>query len=569
MLVSSSCIKNVTPQNKPKENQEQKEGQQEEEQSGDDPAAAYEDWEDSNTNVSGFVVDDAGNPIEGCAVSDGLNTVVTDAKGHYGLKATLTKAKFIFVSVPAKYEVPAKNCLPQHYKSVSSLKKNGSGNYRGVNFALTRRIVAANDFTIFVYADPQPRAASASYDKIGYHSLEIADDVYSDIADVAAATSGEKFSLVLGDLVHENMDLYANYKSGVKKTGVTTHQVIGNHDNDTKASDDDAGAKPFESHFGPRNYSFNVGEWHFVMVDNLIMKLSGSKLSDYSQGLTDDFWTWLQGDLEALCPKAERAQHHIMICSHSPMFMIRGSDYSAKSSTKHGTDYASLLSQFGKVYSWGGHHHNTFNYVYPESNMRKNIEQHTVARCTGRLWTNDWVNGDGTPRGYVIVKVKGTSVSWQYKCIDRQTGTCQSGSPAYLYRPWNYASGYAVLKDNGNRVDTSLQMTVYDRGLYGDNNIYANVWMYDGRWELPVLKYDNGKQVEFKEVTDESRMYDYGYKENHDHYTAYSSTYSGTEMGTTSARSHIFYVAAPTSSGGGTVEVTDRFGNVYTASVKW
>ena len=74
------------------------------------------------------------------------------------------------------------------------------------------------------------------------------------------------YGMMLGDLVHENMNLYADYLAGIAQLDYPTYSVIGNHDNNTKAADDDAGAEYFEQNLGPRNYSFNRGNAHIVSI---------------------------------------------------------------------------------------------------------------------------------------------------------------------------------------------------------------------------------------------------------------------------------------------------------------
>ena len=53
-------------------------------------------------NIKGSVRDTEGKGIAGVVVSDGLNTVVTDAKGRFKMDADLD-SRFVFISTPSGY----------------------------------------------------------------------------------------------------------------------------------------------------------------------------------------------------------------------------------------------------------------------------------------------------------------------------------------------------------------------------------------------------------------------------------------------------------------------------------
>ena len=279
--------------------------------------------------VSGHVYDQSGHPIPGVVVSDGYHCTATDAQGNFGLDTDLSTARFVFISCPSGYSLEVKDGLPQFYKTLSDL----GGKLTDIDFRLSERKDPSEPFTVFFAADPQPRASSAAYDKIAYHSLTVAEDFYADVAEKASEISGDKFAIVLGDLVHENMSLYSHYLTGIKTMGLPTWSVIGNHDHDPSAADDVSGARIYEQNLGPRCYSFNRGGIHFVTVDNMIMKQSSNgRLTDYIDGLTDEDWNFLKEDLSYVdksCP--------VIICAHSPLFRISdGSDPSGQNSTPHG-----------------------------------------------------------------------------------------------------------------------------------------------------------------------------------------------------------------------------------------
>lgn len=527
--------------------------------------------------VTGAVLDQNGKGIEGVVVSDGFKCTKTASDGAFELDTDLDKGHFIMLSCPSDYMIESKDGLPQFYKRISDLPRT-EGKCTGVEFRLTKRSTALEEFTLIMAGDPQPRARTAGYDNIAYHSLDMANDFYNDVAGTMKNITGEKHAIILGDLVHENMSLFPDYLNGIKimsQSGVTTWSVMGNHDNDPDGSDDITGALPFENAVGPRCWSMNLGGLHIISVDDIIMNPPvNGRLGDYGYGLTDDDWNWLKSDLSFVSKDTP-----IFICAHQPLFHNGSSDRTSTHNTRHGTDYAALLSSYDHVYSWAGHTHAAFNYCYPESDYRHNVEQHTCSRCTGALWINEYLCSDGTPRGYVVVSVKdGDKISWRFEPTKSQTTAAAGATPSYSLRDWDYKSGKAYYRSSPDKpLDSNYQMHVYKPGQYGDKLIYANIFLYDEKWSTPTVTI-GGKSAKMTRLGDTGVTYDAAYKELNDFYINHSSRWaSQKEEGEVSgaARYHTFSCPVDAATFGSdvskakeaTVSVTDRFGVVWTTTI--
>ena len=541
----------------------------------------------SGFNVTGRVVDNGGIPIEGVVVSDGIQCVATDSDGAYFLNADTSTAKFIQISTPSGYLPPVSSGSPRFYKLLSEQSQSG-GIYTVEDFVLTP-VANPGTYTLFISADPQPRAASAGMDKVAYHSTDICDGLYLDLRESASAISGRQvYGICLGDLVHENMSLMDTYAAALGTLGFPTYNVIGNHDNDPSATDDDGGAWKFESLFGPRNYSFNIGGIHFVVLDDLIMKQNpdnDNKLTAYDRGLTDEIWAWLQNDMDFV-PKSTV----VMTFAHSPMFKC-DSGSERTNTSKHGghnasEDYAygygTLLDRYDEVHAWAGHTHSTFNYIYPSSHRNRNVQVHTVARSTGELWTNEYIS-NGTPRGFTIVEVvDGAVASWRFHPTKYLMSIFvgRYGQPSYDYCDWDYVNAgsqkVAKMKDTGEDLDESYQMHIFPPDVYGDGKLYVNVFLWDSMWQLPTLTMEGGSPVtmthiEDVNVTEEERTgFDMADKEIKDFYYANYSTLrsAGYKAHSPGLPLTMFSVDAP-ASGTGTVSVTDRFGTTWSRTVLW
>lgn len=553
-------------------------------------------------NVTGRVVDSTGAPMEGVVVSDGTKSVRTMFDGSFYIESTLANVKFVNVSTPSGYKPAVSGGIPRFYKAKSDITPQG-GVYDFGDFVLTAED-NPDHCTILMTADPQPRKSNWTLDKIAYKSLDACADLYQELYDVSrspAVSGREVYGICLGDIVHEDMSLYAQYNSALATLEYPTYNVIGNHDNDPDAADDDAGAEPFESYYGPRNFSFNIGGIHFVVLDNLIMKDNGGSLTGYDQGLTDQIWEWLQGDL-AFIPTTTK----LMICAHSPMFkLLKGSERT--NSAFHGGTrsindgnygYGDLLDKYDEVHAWAGHTHIGLNYIYPSTHRHKHVEVHTLARSTGELWTNEYLAA-GTPRGFTIVKIDNGEITWKFHPVTRQrgafqgvtTGYCSAGAPAYQWRDWDYnSSGVAVMKDGGGALDENYQLHAYPRGAYStDGYVYANVFLWDEKWELPVWTPDGGTPVTMTRITSPDNQetnagLDYNYDLADTEFRSWYKTYANKSGGSLAALDGyrpkeiysadgalvtIFRAPASATPTSGTVSVTDRFGNSYSRRVSW
>lgn len=528
-----------------------------------------------NSDSQGYVRDTNGNPLSGVVVSDGRNCTRTDDRGYYKLKTDFSASKHIFVSIPAGYRAP-KNSegMPLFYHAITQRER--LNRYCVADFEFEPIEGDANRYTVFVGADPQPRAKSSSYDRFAFHSLDICENFYQDMKEAREKiTDREVYGLMLGDIVHENMSLYPTYTAGMRASGVQVFNVIGNHDHDYSATTDRDGARVFEQYFGPSYYSVNLGKIHLVVLDNLIMKVVDGKLSSsgYSYGLTDTEWEWLKNDLSYVDEDTI-----IFVATHAPMFKTKGlGDYTTSSSTKHGADYAALFAKYKKVHAWAGHTHVTFNYNYDSSSKLKNVEVHTVARSTGELWTNEYCVS-GTPRGYTVVEVDGEDISWKFKPTIYQANyiagnfAYTTGAPAYTYRDWDFVDGVAKMRDTGETLSDDYQMHGFAPSVYGDGNVYLDIYLWDDKWGTP--KY-NGVEME-RVAYNTSLSYNMAWKEMRVFYSTYCTTLSKNSdyiahanMAQHNTHHTLFRSPESRTSGSGIFTVVDRFGNNYSRTISW
>jgi hypothetical protein len=524
-----------------------------------------------NYTVSGTVLLNDGTALAGVMVSDGYACTQTDAQGKYWLDSDLSKRDYIYVSTPSEASAPVVDGIPVFWKFYKDLTKGSDGKYSGVNFTLNK-IANPDRYTVFIFADPQPRTRNAGLDKVAYHALDCCNDMYKDMKELRATMMDRPvYGIGLGDIVHQDLSLLPQYKKGMADAGVLTYSVIGNHDQQhiLNQSDEEA-SKAFEAQMGPVNYSFNLGGVHFIVLDDMIAYGPGSgKYSDEcATGLTEEIWKWLQNDLSYVPFNTT-----LMVCAHSPMFHLLGGG--ERSSATHYADYRSLFSKYEKVYAWAGHTHTTCNFVNLDNPV---IETHTLTRVTGPLWTNEYMGSNGTPRGYVVFDCDHGEVSWRFKSIFYQssdfTGTYPSkyAAPSYEYRDWDYLNGQAILRgDVGKPLDGSYQMQLFAPGTYGDDYLYANIFLWDELWKKPVF-YAGGVPASMTRVSDKKFRYSYADADMRKYYREHNSKLAGESSFSEDSNNceSLFRVYVdPKGPKTGTVKVTDRFGNEYSSTISW
>ena len=518
--------------------------------------------------ISGTVKGNDGALLEGVVVSDGKYCVKTDKQGRYYLPSDLSGGEhdYVMVSTPSTYSAPVQDGHATFWKWLKDCTKDTNGKYTA-DFTL-EKIANPNRYKVLMFADPQPRNKTATLDKFAYSSLSLCDDMYLDMKEyVAANKSCPVYGIGLGDIVHQDLSLLAQYRNGMATTGVTTYNVIGNHDQGHELNmSDEVASKAYEAVMGPANYSFNLGNVHYLMLDNM-MSQDGMYSDECATGLTDEIWEWVKADLAHVSLDTP-----IMVCAHSPMMM---KEDGSNRSGSHLNDLRYLLSKYKKAYAWAGHTHTTFNYVDKANPV---IETHTVSRVTGTLWNNEYLGANGTPRGYVIVDYNNGEISWKFKPLYYQRGAYGGHNmggavPEYTWRDWDYdESGRAIMKSTGKPLDETYQMQVFPPKTYGplDKNIYVNVFLWDELWSTPRLTID-GIPYPMKRVTEKDCRYSYSDWDITNFYHTASNWDWVHEnfIPDKNNNSSMFRLAVDSEHGSGTVSVKDRFGNTHTATITW
>ena len=185
--------------------------------------------------IKGTVKDTEPNGIAGVVVSDGLNTVVTDAKGRYKMDADMD-SRFVFISTPSGYVSSTLGGQNLFYKELKADVKK-------YDFIVEKNAKDDTNHNVIVIADPQisERAELADLEKQA-----------DDMAEFVKGMDGDyTFGICLGDIVGWDHSIYPEYNRIMGKAGFDYRYVIGNHDMTNWGRSFETSMKNYGDMYGP------------------------------------------------------------------------------------------------------------------------------------------------------------------------------------------------------------------------------------------------------------------------------------------------------------------------------
>lgn len=372
------------------------------------------------STATGFVYEDANNngkrdrrekAVAGVSVSNGIEVVATDSKGAYSLP--VGNDNILFLVKPAGYRLPLnENNLPKFYYIHKPDGSPKGGKYPGVeptgglpksvDFALLKA-GEGDDYTALVFGDPQPLTLT----ELGYFDKGVVSEV--------AGIQQIQFGISLGDLVWDDLTLQPQYIEVMKKIGVPWHNVMGNHDMNYEAKEDSLSDETFERNFGPANYSFNYGQVHYIIFDDILYP-DPRDGKGYWGGFRKAQLDFMENDLK-LVPKDK-----LVICS----FHIPLQQYKDTYRNEDRQRYFDLLQPFANTLTLSAHTHLQRNDLYTEKDGWHGSKPHH--EYNAGTTSGDWYSGelndigvpvstmrDGTLKGYAFLHIKGNQYIIDYK----------------------------------------------------------------------------------------------------------------------------------------------------------
>jgi hypothetical protein len=454
----------------------------------------------STTQLTGRVVAN-GKGIAGVAVTDGVNIVQTNAKGEYTLLSNKTTA-FVYISLPAGHAFPHEQSVTKFFQIIDHKQKSFKADFN------LQPLAGSDDKHAFVvWADPQIQSKEDARKLLA----ESAPDLKALVASYPADTLFH--GIGCGDLVWDKFELYADYKQAIAPSGIPFFQVIGNHDMDLEARTDEGSSKTFEQNFGPSYYSYNRGQIHYIVLDDVFFVGVDKRYIGY---LDERQLSWLEQDLKLVRPGTT-----VVVTLHIPSNTGKRRRYQEDSDDVGGVvlnreRLYKLLKPY-TVHIMSGHAH--VNEKWTENN----ITEHNHGAVCGAWWTGP-ICSDGTPSGYGVYEVEGSNLKWYYKAT-------------------------------GRPKEHQLRAYVPGRHRVYHDQVCINVWNWDKAWKIECLA--DGKSMGSPEQRTEQDPWSV---ELHEGATK-PATRQWVEPSLTD---HLFFIKPPAGTKTFEVVCTDRFGNRYT-----
>lgn len=216
----------------------------------------------------------------------------------------------------------------------------------------------------------------------------------------------------------------SKYLITIKSVDLPIFNCTGNHDNNPYCADDWQAEQAYKDIIGPTYYSFNLGNAHYIVLDNIQYINTGASQGtigkrNYNKKLTEDQLNWLKKDLATVTDK----NAPLFVAMHAQLYANPTSLPQKNTiSMSGGSTLVNYLKEFTNAHIITGHTH--INYTIEPSDQL--IEHNIAAVCATWWWTgkngyaNNHICKDGSPGGYKIFTINDNDVKWLYKGIKEE-----------------------------------------------------------------------------------------------------------------------------------------------------
>jgi len=292
----------------------------------------------------------SGHGLGGVLVSNGEHIVQTDVEGWYTLQVDTEVHRFVFITVPDRFQACEEFFQPIHSRITSQ---------EDVHF----RLKSAPRRAIRPFSLAQITDTHVVMDAGGVLKDVLAQDLQQLVQE-----SSPDFIIATGDLTNRGKlaELKA-YREAIQSIGVPVFSLFGGHDGNEERHAGEAGnsfTRNFEQILGPTYYSLDWGGWHFVLYPTEDHFFSPADRERKER------WFWSDLDLQP-------ANRGIVIIIHTPPR----------------TAFLERLSQYNVRLMLYGHWHSSKVYSHG-----KIVVAATPSLCFGGI--------DTTPRGYRLMEFR-------------------------------------------------------------------------------------------------------------------------------------------------------------------
>lgn len=445
--------------------------------------------------VAGTVECD-GKPVAGVKVSDGYEITKTDRKGAYYLKSKKQNPQ-VFISVPAGYEAHREDVLPQYWADFTEEPDV----YERHDFKLDKvddkkhAFIAITDLHMANQRNDCNTFSGEYMDKLRNEVKELTDNGYHVFSFHLGDGSWDSYWYVNDFPISRLRDTFNNvgYPTAI-------YNCMGNHDNNgaqpsgNGIDTDFEAARPFMKAFGPRYFSFDAGDVHYIMLDNIIYKNEPTEKEkmpgiwgkrNFSEKITPEQFDWIKKDLADV-----PADRPIVIAMHCPLIQYKGAStqIEPKLNKESAATLLEILKPYKNVHTISGHTHRQALTRMTEGNA---LVDHNICSASGSTWWNTAFGSknlgmDGNPGGYEVFTIDGPEIKWRHETWDFEPGR------QFVAYDMNKVKEYFA----GNGEYQAFRK-LYPKGssyeTVPENTVYINLWAWDPAGKLKVT--ENGREL--------------------------------------------------------------------------
>jgi 3',5'-cyclic AMP phosphodiesterase CpdA len=382
------------------------------------------------STVTGFVFEDRsgtgqrqpGDPgIPDVLVSNGREIAKTDAYGRYSLP--IEEENIVFVVKPTGYMVPveAGTMLPRfHYiHQPKGTPAELNLRYRGieptgplpasVDFPL-RKAAEPAKFDVLLFTDPQPESPV----EVDF----VRDDVVTALIGTTAA-----FGMTTGDIMFDDLSLFARQNRIIGQIGVPWWNIGGNHDLNYEAPGARYSRETFKRVFGPTYYAFEYGGALFLMLDN-VDYLGTEPKRPRKDGKYQGRIGERQLAFIANVLKETPADRLVVVAMHIPLRTYLDPHGPALNTLDRG-EFLKLIGNRPCV-SFSGHTHTTEHHYFGADDGYGDLtphHHHVMTAVSGSWWSGPFDHRgiaaadsrDGSPNGFHVLSIDGNRYTTRFQ----------------------------------------------------------------------------------------------------------------------------------------------------------
>ena len=432
-----------------------------------------------------------GKPLADVPVSDGVHIVKTDSTGYYAIASHKFQG-VVFVITPSGYEPECKKRILPQFWSLLGKKREVAEQH---DFHL-RKCEQTNHRIIFM-SNLFLHNSNDDLLQFKKNTIPAARKISEEVDD-----STSVYTILLGDI--SNCPMWYSREFDVSdavslaaslRYPTMLYTVMGDQDNDGAVPGtgltDYYAERQYVYSCGPKYYSMNIGDIHYIVLDNTVFRNEAGKgkypteivgKRNYDRFVTSDQLDWLRRDLALVKDKSTP----IVVCMHQTAFTSNSKQRISKrfSKPEHLDSLTNCFTNYKNVH-----------FVTAGSMDRKisrtkdlpNIIEHAVASTSGDRWKTGYngyeqINSAGVKAGFEVFDIEGRHMSWGHISEDG------SRKPFRVYDMAKVGEYYRENLDVQNLVREYQKSIINYAAPEFEKFIYINWWGHEQGAKLEVFE---------------------------------------------------------------------------------